>query len=70
MTLEHRLTVIEQAVNNGFNSLDIRAAKIEAHLATQNGRLAKVEQWQWKAVGALAILGPGIFFVLNRMFPA
>ena len=72
VTLEHRLTVIEQTLNSGFSSLDKRTVRIEGHLATQNGRIVKLEQWQLKIIGAgLFIMGaaPFVFYTLNRMFP-
>lgn len=72
VTLEHRLTVIEQTIHTGFAHLDVRTAKIEGHLAAQNGRIGKLEQWQLKIIGAgLLIMGaaPFVFYTLNRMFP-
>jgi hypothetical protein len=66
--LEHRLTKVEEAIVGNTAALD----RLSKHVATQNGRLGKLESFRDKALAVVALAvasGPFIFFALDRAFP-
>jgi hypothetical protein len=67
VTLEHRLTVIEQ----GIARIDVTTTRTDVNVAKQNGRIAKLETWRTQITaiyGLILIAGPFVFFALNQMF--
>ena len=42
-----------------------RLVLIDNGIAAQNGRIRRLEEWRWKAVGALAVVMLGVAYFLK-----
>ena len=42
-----------------------RLVLIDNGIAAQNGRIRRLEEWRWKAVGALGLAGMGVAYLLK-----
>jgi hypothetical protein len=57
--LEHKDIV------NKLDALVVTLERIEEHTKATNGRVAALEIWRWLAAGAIIVLVPIVFFLIN-----